>query len=163
MNYLQRCKMDKLANFLSKLPKKHFDLEHVILLRNQGNKEDLEEIGKTFEAKQCGSVGCAMGWTPSVFPKDFSWHIDTWEEDGEQYHEAELVDVDGNHEEYDDMAMDFFGITRKEAYYLFNPEYYKDTSKEQVVKRMKKFAQTCKIDLKDDNFIYRGMLDEDSA
>ncbi len=48
----------KLASFLEKLPKKKFDFNHCVLKRNQ---------------KGCGTVCCAIGWTPAIFPKLIQW------------------------------------------------------------------------------------------
>ncbi len=47
----------KLADFLDKLPRSHFNFREIIL-----------EVPKTKEVA-CGTVGCAIGWCPTVFPR----------------------------------------------------------------------------------------------
>lgn len=50
-------RLNKLAAFLDKLPKTHFNFSTVC------------ELYKPNRTNLCGTVGCAMGWAPHVFPK----------------------------------------------------------------------------------------------
>lgn len=51
----------KLATFLRKLPTKNFDFE--IFCDGIFDREN----------NMCGTVACAMGWTPAVFPRLVRW------------------------------------------------------------------------------------------
>jgi len=47
----------KLADFLDELPPSHFDFTKVRV------------TGQKTEHNECGTVGCAVGWCPTVFPR----------------------------------------------------------------------------------------------
>ena len=51
----------RLAKFLEKLPRRKFDFAELVA--------DTEKR----HGKDCGTVCCAVGWTPAVFPKLISW------------------------------------------------------------------------------------------
>lgn len=53
-------RLEKLCAFLDKLPRKRFDFDVV-------HSAD----------SKCNSIGCAVGWTPSVFPRLVKWYGDT--------------------------------------------------------------------------------------
>ncbi len=50
-------RLRKLADFLDALPRSHFDFARVI-----------GKVAPT-KANECGTVGCAIGWCPTVFPR----------------------------------------------------------------------------------------------
>lgn len=52
----------KLASFLQKLKPEKFDIDRVV--------EEWDE------KKHCGTVCCAAGWTPAVFPRLVEWYGD---------------------------------------------------------------------------------------
>lgn len=61
MEQIQKDRMRKLIGFLRELPKEQFDFRHVV---------------SEFEG-DCCTVGCAIGWTPKVFPELVKWdHLD---------------------------------------------------------------------------------------
>jgi hypothetical protein len=68
MNAIHARRLLKLADFLDELPRQKFDF--ATLVREDG-KPVLEALkaGKT----ECGTVACAIGWTPAVFPRLAKW------------------------------------------------------------------------------------------
>lgn len=59
MTKLHKQRLAKLAAFLRELPSKKFDFQWVV---------------REFDPKtNCGTVCCAVGWTPKVFPKLVKW------------------------------------------------------------------------------------------
>lgn len=95
-------RLNKLADFLDTLPNKKFDFDWV--------------VGDYDRELQCGSVCCAMGWTPRVFPKLVEW----FEHDNNAFD----VRMKGVSEEGDYIvtAMVLFDISYGEADQLFTPE-----------------------------------------
>lgn len=88
----------KLADFLEELPETKFNF--------------LEVIYKYDEINNCGSVCCAVGWTPRLFPDEVSW-------DGFQ----KLINPHTNTQEpYTDVAERLFGINISDAEGLFSPD-----------------------------------------
>lgn len=85
----------KLAAFLSRLPPRKFNFKHVVA------KED--ENG-------CGTVCCAMGWCPAVFPKDWEW----------AYQDVRLKRRATGYWSFHD-ALRYFVLTEDEADSLFMP------------------------------------------
>lgn len=57
---IQNRRLKKLIAFLEKLPRKQFNF-----------RRELTEAKKNGHV--CASVGCAIGWTPSVFPRTVKW------------------------------------------------------------------------------------------
>lgn len=87
----------QLAAFLRKLPPERFD------------------FGKVVEhATPCGTIGCAMGWTPAVFPELVEWtkEEETWP--------LTLVET-GQPTDYDALASVIFEIDEDDAFSLFTP------------------------------------------
>jgi len=99
MNKVQKARLQKLADFIRTVPKKHFDLNYYII----GYPQDIFELKKTNFKKECGTTACAVGWMPTIFKKfsgmDFGWPEET---------EIEA----------------FFGINTDEYSYLFIPDKY---------------------------------------
>lgn len=95
---VQKERFVKLCDFLDKLPRKKFDFSMPY------------EVMPTKE-ETCNSAGCAIGWTPSIFPKlverthsgDFAWRK-----------EGRLS--------YSGIAVRLFGLPRQTAWDLFAPE-----------------------------------------
>lgn len=61
----------KLAEFLDTMPREKFDFT---IIAAQGGKPMRAALraGKT----RCGTVGCAIGWMPAVFPRHLKWSSD---------------------------------------------------------------------------------------
>ena len=55
MNKVERKRLEKLIGFLEVLPRNRFDFA---VVRRE---------------RQCGTVACALGWTPKVFPNLVKW------------------------------------------------------------------------------------------
>src|SRR5687768_16520473 len=77
-----------------------------------------------FEEKKCGTTACVLGWTPSFFPrskfklkKTFEWSRSL---------EPVYTDKNGNKLEGLEAGMEFYGLTKEQAAYLFIPEFYPD-------------------------------------
>lgn len=123
---VQRDRFEKLCDFLEKLPREKFDF---------GTPYDTMPT----QEGTCNSVGCAIGWTPSVFPKlvtrthhgYFAWRK-----------EASCT--------YAGIAVRLFGLPLQTASDLFAPydEWYidcelpqcdEDTTPKQVAKMLRKF------------------------
>lgn len=51
-------RLEKLAAFLDKLPRKKFDFSILVAERDEDG---------------CGTICCAIGWIPAVFPKLITW------------------------------------------------------------------------------------------
>lgn len=94
----------KLAEFLDELPPAKFDFCYV--------------IGAWDHATQCGSVCCAMGWTPRVFPE-----LVQWRRCPEQWytHENAWTISSGGSIGYGYVAEKIFEISLAEAEDLFSP------------------------------------------
>lgn len=84
-------KLRKLAAFLRKLKPEAFDFQ--MLVRHFD------------EEKQCGTVCCAIGWCPVVFPDEITWDDIT----------------DRLDDSYADISSHLFGLDRKASKILFAP------------------------------------------
>lgn len=97
--------LNKLADFLDTLPRSHFDFSIV-----------RKETRRPTKANTCGTVGCAIGWCPTVFPRLCTAPVsytDEWIAKGYK------IDMwAGGHAE---MGRRLFGISNDDAYLLFTP------------------------------------------
>lgn len=153
---LQNERLTKLANFLNKIPAKHFSLEDFVnpnvysynrfegifrkdskfinefkLIMKATFEEVMTNISENFtEEPNCGTTACAIGWCPKIFPEYFSWSESLT---------SVVLTVDNN--EYSNFlaAEVFFGLRTIESYYLFHPLYYKQQSRsaKHVARRIK--------------------------
>lgn len=104
-------RMLKLADFLDELPRQKFDFRVIF---TQGTKPPLEALRAG--AHRCGTVGCAIGWMPAVFPRDVKWS--SWADRDV----AQGVCLRSAAQEIDfEAAAVFFGLDIKESEYLFSP------------------------------------------
>lgn len=153
---LEKTRLLTLADSLSKIPAKHFNLESFVNPNGyrygnfegifQKNSEFRHEFKKivnaTFdktmtrifetleEEPNCGTTACAVGWCPKIFPAYFSWSENL---------NSVILKIDEK-EYYDfEAAKVFFGLTDDQSFYLFSPWYYKPTSRtvKHVVRRIK--------------------------
>lgn len=102
-------KLLKLARFLAKLPSKKFNFNTVVDVYNA--------------KRECGSVCCAVGWCPSVFPKEVHWVVtDLWP-DGTKSADVELMGKKYREQffDYEGVASKLFAMRSADAYVLFTP------------------------------------------
>lgn len=106
---LQQSNRDRIVNFLrTKVPIERFDLNK---LQVGQPKEELPNLTNI----DCGTVGCAIGWTPSCLPEQVGFERvgrDTFT----------VVHLETGEDEWDDVAALLFGITANIAYDLFNTD-----------------------------------------
>ncbi len=94
-------RLNKLADFLDKLSAPKFNFENVI---------------SAYDGfKECGTVCCAVGWMPVVFPRLVKWdktNIGIF---------TVCLKKDEDIYYFDEVAAEIFDITRDEALELFSP------------------------------------------
>lgn len=121
MTKIHKTRLRKLIAFLRKLPRKKFDFGDV-----------------RYEDK-CGTVACAIGWTPEVFPR-----LVTTGDSGCS------LELDGKRRHFADIAEGIFGIPWRYADYIFQPNTQdmvniklkpcdSDATPKQVAKMLEKF------------------------
>lgn len=130
MKYFQKQRLLKLADFLEALPRGRFDLDFIAKKNNKGEQPAVNT---------CGTVACAIGWTPVVFPKHCGYtKICMYGTD------KDLAVYSKECPELKDFyfAEEFFGLDNKEAFYLFMPESYPEgrRGKSSVANRIRKFV-----------------------
>jgi hypothetical protein len=105
---IQARRLLKLAAFLEKLPRAKFDFSIIV---DQSGLPMLEALkaGK----HPCGTVACAMGWMPAVFPKYLKWD-DPKEPFGVRWRK-------NSSDNTSDVAREFFGLSYEQVYWLFFP------------------------------------------
>lgn len=99
----------KLADFLDTLPRQKFNFDRIA---EQSGKPMLAALltGKT----RCGTVACAIGWMPAVFPRHLKWSsADELRPDVHLRADEAMTDFDA--------ASVFFDIAIEEADFLFTP------------------------------------------
>lgn len=120
-------RLEKLADFLDTLPRQKFDF-------GTFGKEEGKPFMEALAAgkHRCGTVACAIGWTPAVFPRLMEWQdgFPAMRESGETCFSA---------------AEELFGIDRDESRWLFNPgpsnNLDNDATPKQVAKHIRKFLK----------------------
>lgn len=121
----------KLADFLDTLPRAKFDFG---VVTHEGGKPMREALkaGKT----RCGTVGCAIGWMPAVWPRAVKW----------RYFTAGLPCVVLAGESYQTAfytAAKWFDITYEQAAELFHPAHSslsESATPKQVARHIRKFV-----------------------
>lgn len=110
MNKIQEKRFRKLINFLKTLPEEKFSFNRVIS-RSEKKKGAV-----------CGTVCCAMGWTPALFPKIVKWGYELGSD-------LAYVNPKGKPSDfYPSLAFYLFGIPRVHALLLFTPNDEIETS-----------------------------------
>lgn len=136
MNAVQTKRLLKLADFLQTLPRQKFDFAVVARERGKPMLEALK-AGKT----ECGTVACALGWAPAVFPRHLKWERPYWS--GETALEINFRNASSSYAQTFPVAERFFGLTEDEAQRLFEPSVsplgYRATSK-RVAKAIRQFV-----------------------
>lgn len=102
-------RLEKLCQFLDTLPGPKFDFTYYVSKRDARTG--------------CGTVCCAIGWCPAVFPDEWRWaQRGAVVERGVPYHT--------NSQNPLDQACSFFGLSQEDSYRAFLP--WKDTSEEEA-------------------------------
>lgn len=115
-NRLHTNRLLKLSAFLYTMPQEKFDFGVVMQV---GAKTPLEALKAGNH--RCGTVACAMGWAPAVFPRVLKWLRKRNSSIEIAFRTAKLKD-NNNRERYSfRVAAQFFGLSSDEALYLFNP------------------------------------------
>lgn len=123
-NKLYKERLLKLSSYLKAVEPEFFDLDVICDVKNHGEiigyydeNHKVDIVGFKKRDKECGTVACAVGHCPVVFPNQFKYVLS---HDGE-------YEVHLRRNTYDDTWADvehFFGIGTEEADYLFQPEWY---------------------------------------
>lgn len=114
--------LEKLAAFLDELPERKFYFGYLISVWNN---------------KGCGTVCCAIGWTPAVFPELVEWKECTVSWRGCE--KADLADI----------SEELFGIDDCEYRFLFEPSSFKcplnmDATAKEVAAHIRSFIASKK-------------------
>ena len=94
-------RLEKLAAFLDTLPKEKFDFDTV------------------WESGDCGSVGCAIGWTPVVFPD----LVRRLHPHSRYFYAGKYGKTE---RDYDELAMWLFSMPAVDSHALFTPGFASD-------------------------------------
>lgn len=124
----------KLADFLDQLPRQKFDFT---VIGRLGTKPMAEALKARKES--CGTVGCAMGWMPAVFPRLTRWvPLDS-------KNVSIALRRDGPPLEYDwAVAGIVFGLPLEETIYLFDPttsDLGRGATPKQVARHIRAFVK----------------------
>lgn len=115
MKWYHRKRLNKLADFLDKLPSTQFNISTWVSRQDDEHK--------------CGTVCCAIGWCPKVFPKQWKW---SW-----YFYPYPSPRADGefpNRSAFD-TASDFFGISNADSRSIFTSSAY-NTINDNVTPKM---------------------------
>lgn len=102
MNPEHRSRFEQLIQFLKELPPEKFDFGHVVT---------------QVSAPYCGTICCAIGWTPKLFPELVRWPrraglpLFVVKDDGSEYYSA-----------YYEVAHQLFGLPLDISEALFQPD-----------------------------------------
>lgn len=122
MKKIHKNRLLKVANFILNLDAKKFDLEEIIAssVKTDSNSNKI--------LNECGTVGCAIGWCPCVFPRSVGvkyFYEAGLSFEGKRAYVYRVFDKKNPDETYYvDFASSFFGISSTDAEYLFNPAAY---------------------------------------
>ena len=132
----------KLADFLLTVPKAKFDFN--VLAKQAKNGKPMKEAFEAGE-ERCGTIGCALGWSPIPFPKELFWKP-------ERYYEVDTLSLtvcytnsQGRTYSGFEMAEQFFDLTENEACFLFNPYASPldiSATAEEVSRQIREFVET---------------------
>lgn len=114
----------KLADFLDTVPREKFDFAQVAKEVGKPMRKALA-AGKT----RCGTVGCAMGWAPVVFPRLLKW-VPAHKWHSSEFQTFAILPRDSRQESVGAgstwvhtsvTAEAAFGLTEDQVQFLFNP------------------------------------------
>ena len=117
MKKLHRERLLKLADFLDTLKRKQFDYSDYVTEYDYKNK--------------CGTVCCAIGWCPAVFPEDWRWRRGVF--------------VNSVGTKNGSTRHDWFGLSLSEFEYLFCPGdsgLPSNATPKRVAKHIRKFVES---------------------
>ncbi|NET72666.1 MAG: hypothetical protein F6K62_17575 [Sphaerospermopsis sp. SIO1G2] len=123
-------RLEKLAKFLDTLPADKFDFNEVVTY---------------YDGQGCGSICCAIGWCPKIFPEQIQW------DSKDSY---DVLFVNRESVDYIEAAMVLFGIESEDANILFTPveeilrEGYEDDNTEKLQQEYPWYVQTAGADAK---------------
>ena len=110
---MNKKRLEKLADYLDALPARKFDLDHWVLSYERGYDRDKGKKSK------CGTTACALGHAGLI--KSFRRAgLKTEIKEGETVGNVTLKNLGTGLY----AAEIFFGLSNREANYLFMPEYY---------------------------------------
>ena len=134
MKKFQIKRLEKLATFLDTLPKQKFNFG---VVTDVSDDWTMQEALKTKD-NSCGTVGCAIGWSPAVFPKVVQWK-------GKQAIVRMRNPIDAMYPPLTaaTVAVELFGMTVDEAYEVFYPNNRlgDNATPKQVAKQIRKFIR----------------------
>lgn len=127
----------KLADFLQTLPRQKFDFSQIA---HQGEKPMMQALKARKES--CGSVACAIGWMPAVWPKLLLWAPNS----PNSCELSVLMRGDNTGDTNFDIAQRFFNIDYDESMALFYPGWRVNTpdynaTPEQVAAHIRRFVK----------------------
>jgi hypothetical protein len=105
---MNKQRLEKLAAFLDTLPAKKFRYDVIV------------RTTETTPSLDCGTIACAMGWLPVVFPRSWKWEknvFNDWELNRKTKNNYLLSSCDFT---LTNVAK-WFNITKDEAFMLFYP------------------------------------------
>ncbi len=115
MNYVQKKRLLKLADFLDKLPRKKFKFTEVVSGKETPNK-----------TLTCGSQACAIGWCPVVFPR-LTEYVGVSSYTGmNDYIVVKMKGMNfdgGSLDSVTHIGEELFGLSDPESYALFVPDH----------------------------------------
>ena len=135
MKHHHKKRLLKLCDFLEQLQRKDFNFNVVA------------------ERRSCGTIACAVGWTPAVFPRLVKWSPN------KRNKRISIVLADqqrGSH--YINVARSLFGLTHRRAENLFSPWFDIEVGNttisalggsatpKQVAKRIRRFVKLMEQD-----------------
>lgn len=130
---MNKDKLLQLAVFLDKLPAEKFHFDQVVTEFDENSPDGM-----------CGSVCCAMGRCPVLFPEEVQWS-------GSKCPGDALIDMTtGDSKDYLDIAMTMFGIEEYQAEALFSPgeqlladlpRLWKDVTSKEVASNIRLFIE----------------------
>lgn len=125
-------RLNRLADFLTTVPKEAFKMEHWATGLDDSCRLDKKK------AVKCGTAACAFGWATAIpaFRK-----AGLRLTGNEVYGFNQVVNIHKMNYSVFGTAMDFFGITDKEAHMLFHPDNYNKPTKHNVIKRLRSVAK----------------------
>lgn len=121
MNKVHKKRLLKLADFIEGVKPKMFD------------------IGYIAQKLDCGTVCCAIGYLPQVFPRHFKYGVDDY-----LHEDVIFISLKKRPDIWDDAAAaDFFGLTSNEIEYLFMPQQYqyRNVRPKTVAKRIRRVVE----------------------
>lgn len=106
-------RLNKLADYLDTLNIEQFNFDFVA-----------KKVDKT-DTITCGTVGCAIGFTPVVFPDLVEWKKRDYHEIDEKVQAVTVVFIgDANDYDYKEIGVKLFDISGDESERLFTPNQH---------------------------------------